>query len=133
MMLYFGLPGAGGVIASVRTMAEGDPIAPPPGAIAMTADEAGDYAAYWWDGEALRMRAPLPYAVDRVRVPADGATPITISGLPAGTEIYVPGLIDPVPVGGGTVEIAAWRPGRYEVMLSAPPYLPATVWVEVTP
>ncbi len=81
---------------------------------------------------ALRPIAPA-ITVDRYTVPADGATPVTLVGIPAGAAVAISG---PQPASlthaGGDLTLAFVQPGAYAINIEAWPARAVLIGIEAT-
>lgn len=83
----------------------------------------GDPDRWWWNGQDVVPRELSPVAISTNTIAADGLEEVTISGIPAGTEISISGaLVVPwTPVEGGSVTLTSTEPGRLSIRLRMPP------------
>jgi hypothetical protein len=81
---------------------------------------------------ALRPAAPA-ITVDRYTVPADGATPVTLTGIPNPAKVAISG---PQPAslthGGGDLTLAFVEPGAYAINVEAWPARSVLIGIEAT-
>ena len=91
-----------------------------PGEFVKTALGRVDGLNCWWDGAAIKPRAPLGATLDKHTVTADGIDEAVLSGLPTPCTVYV----DDVPelVEDGSAELSFTTPGTYIVMVNEPAY-----------
>ena len=80
------------------------------------------------------LRPPAPaLTVDRVAVPADGATPVTVGGIPDGAAVTISGpVLSSLTHGGGNLELAFPAPGFYAITVEAWPARAALIGIEAS-
>lgn len=106
----------------------------PAGRAAIEVDENVNDANYYLDASLTpQLRPDTPCTVDVTSVPADAATPVTLSQLPADTQITIAGPVSDSLTATGSVELTFAVPGAYTITATAEfPALPAEFKVDAT-
>jgi hypothetical protein len=82
----------------------------------------------------VALRPPAPaLTVDRVTVPADGATSVTVAGIPDGAAVTITGPVSSILThGSGDLELAFPIPGSYAITVEAWPAKVALIGIEAS-
>lgn len=105
--------------------------APPSGMLII--EEAADPRRQYVIDGALVDRPTMDVALGTDTVPADGATPVTLTGLPSPVDVTIAGPVaDSFECTGGTLALTFVQPGNYTVKFSRFPYIDAEVVIHAT-
>lgn len=81
----------------------------------------------------VMLKPVLPAQADRVSLPADGVSVVTIAPLPVPTEVTILGpILDIVSVTDGRLDLTFDTPGHYRITLSAFPYVNKEIVIDAT-